>query len=82
MHNLATAHPEPLVSSQDRSVNFVWPSGQEARYVRREDDYIIVSWKLYRAPRWIRYKGVLRYVCRRAGLKHLPGGLNSKTPTR
>jgi adenine C2-methylase RlmN of 23S rRNA A2503 and tRNA A37 len=31
-----------LVSKQDRSVNFVLPNGQEARYVRRTDDYFIV----------------------------------------
>jgi len=31
-----------LVSKQDRSVNWVLPNGQEARYVRRTDDYFIV----------------------------------------
>lgn len=31
-----------LTSREDASVNFVFPSGQEARFVRRVDDYIIV----------------------------------------
>lgn len=31
-----------LTSELDRSVNFVLPTGQEARYVRREDEYFIV----------------------------------------
>lgn len=34
--------PEVLVSQEDRSVNFVFPNGQEARYVRRSEDYAIV----------------------------------------
>ena len=35
-------NPQVLVSKEDRSVNFVFPNGQEARYVRRSEDYAIV----------------------------------------
>jgi 23S rRNA (adenine2503-C2)-methyltransferase len=34
--------PKVLVSEEDRSVNFVFDNGQEARYVRRSEDYAIV----------------------------------------
>ncbi len=33
---------QTLVSQEDQSVNFVFETGQEARYVRRSDDYFIV----------------------------------------
>jgi 23S rRNA (adenine2503-C2)-methyltransferase len=33
---------QSLISTLDKSVNFVLDNGQEARYVRREDDYFIV----------------------------------------
>jgi len=34
--------PKVLISEEDRSVNFVFDNGQEARYVRRSEDYAIV----------------------------------------
>lgn len=37
-----TAPPLLLQSAQDLSANFVFPNGQEARYVRRSDEYFIV----------------------------------------
>lgn len=38
---MPTIAPVILKSKEDRSVNFVLPSGAEARYVRRSDDYFI-----------------------------------------